>query len=54
MIEKRKFHFSKYPLDMKNVDIDKIMISNKVSFSKKEVVNTLLVTKIMIQLSHCV
>lgn len=34
-IEKCKFHFSKHPVDIKNVNIDKIMISNKASFCKK-------------------
>ena len=31
-IEKRKLHHSKYLTGMNNMDIDKIMISNKVSF----------------------
>ena len=26
--EKAKFHYSKYPIDMNNVDIDKILVSN--------------------------
>ena len=34
-IEKRKNQNSKYPIDMYNVDIDIIMISNKVHFGKK-------------------
>ena len=32
---KYKFHYSKYPFGINTVDIDKIMISNKVSFGKK-------------------
>ena len=31
-IKNCKFHCSKYPTDINNVDIDKIMISNEVSF----------------------
>ena len=34
-IEKCKFHYSKYPTDITNVDIDKILISNKIYFYKK-------------------
>ena len=34
-MKKHKFHYSKYPFDMNNVDIDKLMISNKLSFSKE-------------------
>ena len=33
-IEKRKFHYSKYPTDINNVDDDKI--PSKVFFGKKE------------------
>lgn len=32
--EKRKSYFSKYPISINSVDIDKIIISNKVSFGK--------------------
>ena len=34
-VEKRRFHYSKYPLDINDVDINKIMVFNKVSFGKK-------------------
>ena len=34
-IEKCRFHYSKYPTDITNVDIDKILISNKIYFYKK-------------------
>ena len=34
-IEKRKFHYFKYPIGIYNVDIDKILISNKIYFYKK-------------------
>ena len=33
-IEKQKFHH-KRPVSMKNIDINKIVVSNKVSFGKK-------------------
>ena len=29
-----KFHYSKYPININNIDIDKIRISDKVSSSK--------------------
>ena len=31
-----EFPYSKHPLDRNNVDIDKIIISNKVSFGKED------------------
>ena len=34
-IEKRKFHQHKEPTSIKNIDINKIGISNKASFGKK-------------------
>ena len=34
-IEKRKFHYSKYPINIKNVDVDKIIISDIVFLGKK-------------------
>ena len=34
-IEKRKCHYSKYPININNVDIRKIMMSYKVFFGKK-------------------
>ena len=35
-IEKQKFHKHKEPISIKNIDINKITASNKVSFGKKE------------------
>ena len=35
-IEKHKFHQYKRPISIKNLDIDKIVVSNKVFFSKKD------------------
>ena len=34
-IQKQKFHQHKRPISMKNIDINKIVVSNKVSFGKK-------------------
>ena len=36
-IKKWKFHQHKGPISMKNVDIDKIVVSNKVPFGKKRI-----------------
>ena len=35
-IQKPKFHQRKRPISIANIDIDKILVSNKVSFGKKE------------------
>lgn len=50
-IGKCKFHCSKYPVYIKDVDIGKILTCKKVSIDKK-IVNTLLVTKRMKKLIH--
>ena len=50
-IEKCKFHYSKYLININNVDIEKLIISNNVSFGRK-VLNALLVTKLMKKLNH--
>ena len=34
-IKKQKFHQYKRPVSIKNIDINKIVVSNKVSFGKK-------------------
>ena len=34
-IQKQKFHQHKGPISIKNVDVDKIVVSNNVSFGKK-------------------
>ena len=34
-IQKHKFHQHKGPISMKDIDINKIVVSNKVSFDKK-------------------
>ena len=46
-IEKRKFHYSKHLIDIKNVNVHKIMTLNKV-------LNSLLITSMTIKLNHCV
>ena len=33
--QKQKFHQHKQPISIKNIDIHKIVVSNKVSFGKK-------------------
>ena len=44
-IHKQTFHQHKEPISKKNVDIDKIVVSNKV-FLVKKYLNTLLATKV--------
>ena len=34
-IEKQKFHQHKIPISIKNIDINEIVLSNKISFGKK-------------------
>ena len=34
-IERQKFHQRKRPISIKNIDINKIVVSNKVSFGEK-------------------
>ena len=34
-IQNQKFHLHKEPISIKNTDINKIVVSNKVSFGKK-------------------
>ena len=46
-VEKQIFYSHKNPISIYDVNIDKIVISNKVSLVK-EVLNTLLVTKIVV------
>ena len=45
-IEKNRFYHNKIPILLKDADIDKLSVSNKISMVKK--VNTLLVTCIMV------
>ena len=51
--EKNKFYHYKSPVPLRDVDIDKVLVSNKISCGRKSI-NTLLVTCIMIiKLNHC-
>ena len=45
-IEKQKFNQIKKPNSMKNIDINKIVVSNKVYFTKKDL-NISLATKML-------
>ena len=52
-IEKNKFYHDRIPVTVREVDIKKVLVSNKISFDEKKTRNTLLVTCIMIiKLSH--
>ena len=51
-IEKKKNYCLKTPILLKDVDMEKVLVSNKISLGEKTI-NTLLVTFIMIiKLSH--
>ena len=52
-IAKQKFHQHKRPISMKKIDINKIIVSNKVSFSIKGS-NISLATKMLKKLDHYV
>ena len=52
-IEKNKLYCHKTPILLGDVDIEKVLVSNKISFGEKKTISTLLVTCIMIiKLSH--
>ena len=53
-IKQSAFYNSKYPINIEKVYIKKILISNKVLYRKKMVLNTLLAIKMTIKLKHCV
>ena len=51
--EKRTFYHHKTPIFLEDVDIEKVLASNKISFGKKKTINVLLVTCIMVtKLNH--
>ena len=51
-IEKKNYR-SKTPVFLKDVDIEKVLVSNKISSAEKKTISTLLVNCIMmIKLSH--
>ena len=47
-IEKNKFYHHKTSIFLGDVDIEKVLMSKKISFGKKKNYNTLLVTCIMV------
>ena len=54
-IVKGKFYRYKSPLPLKDVDIEKVLVSSKISFCEKNTISTLLITCMMnIKLSHYV
>ena len=54
-IVKGKFYSYKSPLPLKDVDIEKVLVSSKISFCEKNTISTLLITCMMnIKLSHYV
>ena len=46
-IKKQKLHQHKCPISTANIDINKIVVSNNFSFSKKKVLNVLLATEML-------
>ena len=54
-VEQHKFYQQKNPILIHDVSIDRIVVSNKVSFGKKKVLNILLGTEIILKkLCSCV
>ena len=52
-IEKNKFYYHKNPAPLTDLNIEKVLVSNKIFYLVKKSINTLLVTCIMmIKLSH--
>ena len=52
-IEKNRFYRHKTPILLEDVDIEIVIVSNKISFGEKKTIITLLVTcAIMIKLNH--
>ena len=53
-IEKNKFNRRKSPVPLRDLDSEKVLVSNKISLGEKTII-TLLVTCIMIiELNHCI
>ena len=51
--EKNEFYQHKSPIFKKDVDIEKVLVSNKIPFVGKKAINTLLITCILIiKLTH--
>ena len=52
-IEKSKFYCNKTPVPSTDVDIEKVLVSNRISFGEKKTISALLATCIMmIKLNH--
>ena len=51
-IDKCKFHYPKNPIWIDDVDIDRILISSKVSFDKDGLDNFLVTKMMIIKLGH--
>ena len=51
-IEKCKLYRHKYPIFKKDVDVQKVLVSNKISFDKKNIyISTLLVSLYVVKMS---
>ena len=51
--EKNKLYLHKSPVCLRYLDIEKVVVSNKISFGEKKTISTLLVTGLMIiMLNH--
>ena len=51
-IEKNKFYRPKCPIFLKDVDIVKVLVSNKISSSEKIINNSLITSMMIIEFSH--
>ena len=53
-VNKKEFHKSKHPIELSSVSVDQIVVSDKFKHSNERFINTLLVTKKVKSLNHCV
>ena len=53
-IEKKKFCRDKTAIFLKDVDIEKVLVSNKISFGEKTISTLLVVCIMIINLRHCI
>ena len=52
-LKKKRFYHLKTPIFLGDADVEKVLVSNKISFGEKKTISTLLVTCIMIiKLNH--
>ena len=51
-IAKNKFYHNKTPIFLKDVNIEKLLVSEKISFGEKTIGTELVTCKIIIKLSH--